>query len=119
MTAASSAQPRPWLLTVRSEIADRNLPTPDPEWLLRCRNAGLTVLQAVEAHEDRTQGRAGKHARHHLTIPKRYEGHGTHRTAIVECSCGAQAEASNFSRSEESAWRAAHLEQAGQGTPPT
>ena len=119
MTSAPSAPPRPWLVIARSEILLRGIPAPDPEWLLRCRNAGLTVLQAVEAHEDRSQGRTGARARLHLMFPKRYEGYGGHRTAIIECSCGAQAEASNFSRSEERTWRTAHLEQAGQGTPPT
>lgn len=112
MTAAASTPTRPWLISARSEILERGLPEPDPDWLLRCRNAGITVTEAVAAHEDRVQGRAGPQARVHAAFPKRFDGYGSWRTAILECSCGARAEARNFSRGEESTWRAEHLEQA-------
>lgn len=96
----------PWMRRIRRHLTEHNIPTPYATHWLRARwEAGLTVDQTFAILQLLHAGHSPLEADTHIRLADRRDTEGLH---VLECSCGTETLASQFSRDEATGWWTRH-----------
>lgn len=95
-----------WSRTALATAQQKQLRSPQPEWMRARWAAGVSVPQVTALLEELAAGVPAVQSATHIRLADRHEN----GFAVLECCCGTAIMAQGFSLSESSGWWAQHLE---------